>query len=222
MTGRGIDQGLPNPCNPVLYESHAKSAMDYVYLAEAVNGPIKHGVDPSYLWGAALDEFDRMRPDARIINLETSITRSEDYVPKGINYRMSPKNADCLKAAAIDCCVLANNHMLDCGRSGLIDTLATLERLQIKTAGAGLNLSKASAPAVLDIAGNGRVLVFSFASVTGGTPRSWAATSDRPGVNVLDEISQASALKVRRSSRRRSTAGRSGRCFHPLGSELGL
>ena len=125
-----------------------------------------------HISGAQLGEFERMQPDARIINLETSITRSEDYAPKGINYRMSPENADCLKAAAIDCCVLGNNHILDWGRRGLLDTLATLEHLQIKTSGAGRNLGEASAPAVLDIAGNGRVLVFSFACVTSGTPRS--------------------------------------------------
>ena len=56
--------------------------MDYVHLAEAANGPIPRDVGPSYVWGAALDELNRMRPDARIINLETSITRSEDYAPK--------------------------------------------------------------------------------------------------------------------------------------------
>ena len=106
MTGRGIDQVLAQPCDPVLHESYVQSAMDYVHLAEAVNGPIPRGVDPSYIWGAALGEFERMRPDARIINLETSITRSEDYARKGINYRMSPENADRLKAA-IDCCVSA-------------------------------------------------------------------------------------------------------------------
>ena len=122
MTGRGIDQVLAGPCEPVLHESYVQSAMDYVHLAEAANGPIPRHVDPSYIWGAALDEFKRMRPDARIINLETSITRSEDYARKGINYRMSPKNADCLKAAAIDCCVLGNNHILDWGRRGLLDT----------------------------------------------------------------------------------------------------
>ena len=87
-----------------------------------------------------------MRPDARIINLETSITRSEDYARKGINYRMSPENADCLQAAAIDCCVLGNNHILDWGRRGLLDTLATLEHLKIKTAGAGRNLGKPARP----------------------------------------------------------------------------
>ena len=196
MTGRGIDQVLPLPCDPVLHESYAESAIDYVQLAEAANGPIPRNVDPSYLWGAALSEFNRMRPDARIINLETSITRSEDYAPKGINYRMSPENAACLKAAAIDCCVLGNNHVLDWGSRGLLDTLTTLKRLQIKTAGAGQNLGEASAPAALDIAGNGRVLVFSFADATSGAPRSWGATSKRPGVNLLSEISERSALGI--------------------------
>jgi poly-gamma-glutamate synthesis protein (capsule biosynthesis protein) len=196
MTGRGIDQVLTHPCDPILHESHVCSAMGYVHLAEAANGPIPRRVDPSYVWGAALDELNRSRPDARIINLETSITHSDDYVPKGINYRMSPENADCLAAAAIDCCVLANNHVLDWGRAGLLDTLAILERARIKTAGAGRNLDQAAAPAVSSIPGKGRVLVFSFAEVTSGTPRSWAATQKSPGVNLLTDLSEASAARV--------------------------
>ena len=76
MTGRGIDQVLPRPCDPILHESYVRSAIDYVHLAEAANGPIPRGVDASYVWGAALEEFNRMRPDARIINLETSATLS--------------------------------------------------------------------------------------------------------------------------------------------------
>jgi poly-gamma-glutamate synthesis protein (capsule biosynthesis protein) len=140
-----------------------------------------------------LDELDRLGPDARIINLETSITRSEDYVPKGINYRMSPENADCLAVPAIDCCVLANNHVLDWGRAGLLDTLAILERANIRSAGAGRDLNQAGAPAVLSAAGKSRVLVFSFAEVTSGTPRSWAATRGTPGVNLLIDLSETSA-----------------------------
>ncbi len=196
MTGRGIDQVLSHPCNPVLHEGYVHSAMDYVRLAEEANGPIPRHVDPSYVWGAALDELNRARPDVRIVNLETSITRSEAYLPKGINYRMSPENADCLAAAAIDCCVLANNHVLDWGRAGLLETLATLERLQIKAAGAGRNLGQASTPAALDIVSKGRVLVFSFASVTSGTPHNWAATQEAPGVNLLPDLSEASVALI--------------------------
>ncbi|HXW40400.1 MAG TPA: CapA family protein [Xanthobacteraceae bacterium] len=196
MTGRGIDQILPHPSDPVLHESYMQSAADYVGLAETANGPIPRGVEPAYVWGAALDEFDRMQPDVRIVNLETSITRSEDYALKGINYRMNPDNADILPAAGIDCCVLGNNHVLDWGRSGLIDTLTTLERLQIKIAGAGRNLAQAGAPAALAIPQRRRVLVFSLACASSGTPRSWAAASDVPGVNFLSSISDAGARQV--------------------------
>ena len=196
MTGRGIDQVLPHPSDPVLHESYVTSAMDYVRLAEAANGPIPRRVSPAYIWGAALDEFNRLRPVVRIINLETSITRSDDYASKRINYRMSPENVDCLKAAAIDCCVLGNNHVLDYGRRGLLDTLETLAHLPIKIAGAGRNLGEASAPAVLDIAGNCRLLVFSFACVTSGTPRSWAATGEVPGVNLLTGLSGDAAARA--------------------------
>jgi poly-gamma-glutamate synthesis protein (capsule biosynthesis protein) len=196
MTCRGIDQVLSHPCNPVLYEDYGHSAMDYVRLAEESNGPIPRHVDPSYVWGAALDELNHARPDVRTVNLETSITRNEDYLPKGINYRMSRENADCLAAAALDCCVLANNHVLDWGRAGLLETLTTLERLQIKVAGAGRNLGQASTPAALGIAGKGRVLVFSFASITSGTPDSWAATREAPGVNLLPDHSEASVARI--------------------------
>jgi len=34
MTGRGIDQALPYPVNPVLYEPHVCDARDYVNLAD--------------------------------------------------------------------------------------------------------------------------------------------------------------------------------------------
>lgn len=196
MTGRGIDQILPHPCDPQLHEDYATSALHYVRLAERAAGPIPRNVAPSYVWGAAFDEFNRTRPDVRIINLETSITRSEDYAPKGINYRMSSENAQCLAAAGIDCCVLANNHVLDWGRAGLLDTSATLARLKIKTAGAGRNLAQASAPAMLNVPGKGRVLVFALAVVTSGTPPSWAATQEAPGVNLLTELSAASVARI--------------------------
>ena len=191
MLGRGIDQILPAPCNPVLHENYVQSALEYVQLAEATNGPVNHPVAPAYIWGAALDELKRVRPDARIINLETSITRSEKYDPKGINYRISPENADTLLVAQIDCCVLANNHILDWGQAGLLDTLATLKRLGIKCVGAGRTCEEASAPAVLPIPGKGRVLVYSFAATSSGTPRNWGAAFDALGVNLLLDLSEA-------------------------------
>jgi poly-gamma-glutamate synthesis protein (capsule biosynthesis protein) len=195
MCGRGIDQILAHPCSPEIYEDYMRSAEDYVLLAEQANGPIPRQNGASYIWGAALEQFDRMQPDARIINLETAITRSEDHAVKGINYRMSPENAECLGAAKIDCCTLANNHVLDWGRAGLSETLATLQRLNIKVAGAGLSDAEARAPAVINLP-KVRLLVFAFGSPSSGVPFDWAATDRAPGVNLLPDLSEASAHRV--------------------------
>ena len=196
MVGRGIDQALPKPCSPAIHESYMHSAIDYLRLAERANGPLTLPLEPSYIWGAALEELDRVRPDVRIINLETSITRSEDFLPKGINYRVSPENARCLAAAAIDCCALANNHVLDWGRAGLIDTLAALDALGIRHAGAGSDETAAARPAAVSCGAHSRVLIFSVACASAGVPASWAAERHRPGVNFLPHLSAdvASAL----------------------------
>ncbi|WOJ89719.1 CapA family protein [Methylocapsa polymorpha] len=196
MTGRGVDQILPHPCDPCLHEGYIRSAKDYVRLAEQASGPIPAPAHASYIWGAALDEWRRAPPDARIVNLETSITHSDAYVEKGINYRMSPENAERLLAARLDCCVLGNNHVLDWGRAGLLETLDVLERLGIKTAGAGRDLAQASAPAVIEIADKGRVLVFSFASPTSGVPWEWAATKQAAGVNLLPDFTDESVARI--------------------------
>src|SRR5262249_51163316 len=96
MCGRGVDQVLAHPCSPEIYEDYLRSAEDYVLRAEQANGPIPRHNEASYIWGAALGHFERMQPDARIINLETAVTRSNERVAKGINYRVSPENAECL------------------------------------------------------------------------------------------------------------------------------
>ncbi|MDO8438273.1 MAG: CapA family protein [Nitrosomonadaceae bacterium] len=197
MTGRGVDQVLPHPGNPVLYEPYMKSATGYVQIAEEANGPIPKPVDYSYIWGDALAELARVKPDARIINLETSVTQSDEAESKSINYRMHPANIPCITAAHIDCCTLANNHVLDWGRPGLAETLQTLKTAGIKTAGAGQNLREAAAPAVIPVAGKGRVLVFSFGSESSGIPRSWAAKAGRPGVNRLPDFSAETVWGIR-------------------------
>lgn len=187
MAGRGIDQVLPHPSDPLLHEGYMSSALHYVDLAERANGPIPRPVDVAYVWGDALAELECMSPDVRIVNLETAVTRSNDWLPKGINYRMHPENVSCLKAAAIDCCVLANNHVLDWGRSGLTETLEVLHEAGIATAGAGRDAADAAAPAIREIGSGNRIVTFAFGSTTGGIPRDWAAAENTPGVNLLDE-----------------------------------
>lgn len=197
MTGRGIDQILPHPGNPTLYEGYMKSAAGYVELAEEANGPILKPVSFSYIWGDALAELRLRKPDLRIINLETAITRSNDVQEKAVNYRMNPDNIPCITAADIECCALANNHVLDWGYQGLAETLDTLRKAGIKTTGAGANIEEARAPVVMPVSGKGRVLVFSFGSETSGIPWSWAATAGKPGVNLLPDFSLKTVRAIR-------------------------
>jgi poly-gamma-glutamate synthesis protein (capsule biosynthesis protein) len=196
MLGRGVDQILHHPSQPQLYETYVDSALTYVQLAEETNGRMPRRVEPAYVWGDALAVLNDRRPATRIINLETAVTMSNRPCPKGINYRMHPANVDCLTAAQIDCCVLANNHVLDWGHDGLLETLATLRGAGICTTGAGQQSAEAAAPAVLPIAQGGRVLVYGLASTTSGVARDWAATDSRAGVNLLPDLSVQTAASI--------------------------
>ena len=200
MTGRAIDQLLPQHNDPVLYELYIRDARDYILLAEKANGPVPRPVNCEYIWGDALDEFAANEPDVRMINLETSITRNDQYWKrKYIHYRMHPKNADCLTLANIDFASVANNHVLDWHYAGLAETLHTLEQADIKSAGAGRNLTAATRPAIIDLDKKGHVIVSAWAHASSGVPPDWAATKYRPGVTRLDDLSTRAVHRIRDS-----------------------
>jgi poly-gamma-glutamate synthesis protein (capsule biosynthesis protein) len=197
MTGRGIDQALPHPVNPILFEPCVRDAGEYVHLAEKAHGPISRPLTFDYIWGDALQELERAEVDLRIANLETAITSAETPWPgKAIHYRMHPLNIGCLSAAHISACALANNHVLDWGYDGLTETLRTLDAVRIAHSGAGSDVEEAMQPAILQTATKHRVLLFSFGTTTSGIPDEWKAISTSPGVNLLDDLSEAAAAQI--------------------------
>lgn len=198
MTGRGIDQIMPFQVNPALHEDFVKDARVYIELAEKINGKIPSEVNSDYIWGDALGLLEKINPDARIINLETSITTSEDWQEKGINYRMHPKNTSCLTSAKISCCVLANNHVLDWGLSGLIETLNTLKNNNLKYVGAGINFQEAQNPSITLTKSNSRILVFAFGMSSSGIPTEWKADQTKAGVNLINDLSEKSVNHLKK------------------------
>jgi poly-gamma-glutamate synthesis protein (capsule biosynthesis protein) len=196
MTGRGIDQILTHPSAPELHEPYVTDAREYVRLAAQISGPVPCSVASTYIWGDALAEWERMAPVARLVNLETSITRSDKHEPKGVNYRMHPDNVGCLRAARLDICILANNHMLDYGPRGLIETLETLEGANIRAVGAGRNRDEAMRPVVHALPGGQHLIVGASAHESSGVPDHWAALTDEPGVNLLPDLSDETAAHV--------------------------
>jgi poly-gamma-glutamate capsule biosynthesis protein CapA/YwtB (metallophosphatase superfamily) len=195
MLGRGVDQILLHPGNPMLYEQQVHDARTYVDLAIRANGSIPQPVDWSWPWGDALQFLAYASCDARIINLETSVTTSDDYVPgKAVHYRMNPANSAALAAVRPDVCVLANNHVLDFGTRGLLETLDVLSASGLAAVGAGRSLREAQSPVIIPIPRTGgRVLVFAFGSPSSGIPYEWAATEDTPGVYFITTLGDAAA-----------------------------
>lgn len=197
MTGRGIDHILPHP-NPSDFgrPDDRYPVSRYLGLAEARNGPVPRAVPFDYIWGVGLEILARWAPDLRLVNLETAITTSTDWYPKRIDYRMNPANIGVLTAARIDGCALANNHVLDFGRGGLVETLQTLHAAGIRTAGAGRDQAQAGQPAVFPLPGKGRVLFFSVGARASGIPAEWRAGANEPGINLLADTVAAAVRQI--------------------------
>lgn len=194
MPGRGLDQVLPHPSDPELREPSVKDARIYVQLAESVNGPIPRQAGYDWPWGSALSTLDRVTPDVRVINLESSITANGTFAEdKRIHYRMNPANVAFIESARPDVCVLANNHVLDFGRAGLADTLSALSGAGLRWAGAGHDFTQASRPVPVPLPSRRRVVVVACATTSSGVPPEWAATPRQAGVYFLPDLSDATA-----------------------------
>lgn len=197
MLGRGVDQILPHPGDPVLRERWVTDARDYVALTEASNGPIPRPAGFDYPWGDALDLAAAAGPDVRVINLETTITAVDQFAPgKSVHYRMHPANVPCLTAFRPDVCVLANNHVLDFGRDGLVETLDVLAEVGVRTVGAGRDATQAWRPVSVWVSERVRVLVLAFGMPSSGVPAEWAANDRQAGVAFLPELSKTAAGQV--------------------------
>lgn len=78
--------------------------------------------------------------DISILNLESPLTFSNNEIKKiGKNFKADLNFIKLVKAGGFDAACLANNHIMDYGKNGLIDTLKICKEYQINTVGAGLN-----------------------------------------------------------------------------------
>ncbi|MGD8545784.1 MAG: CapA family protein [Candidatus Bathyarchaeota archaeon] len=85
--------------------------------------------------------------DLSVANLECPLTERNSPITKsGPNLKAHPKTVDCLKAGGFDIANLANNHILDYGCDAVDETIQLLKANNIKSVGAGSNLSTAQKP----------------------------------------------------------------------------
>lgn len=88
--------------------------------------------------------------DLVLANLEGPITLRGRQIKKNIRFRYNPAVLTAIRDSGISLCSLANNHTLDYGRIGLLDTLAYLSQYGLKSMGAGCNESSAHQPLIVN------------------------------------------------------------------------
>ena len=101
------------------------------------------------------DLHDILRGAAyRIFNIEAPITDRVTPIPKcGPNLRVPSKCTKGLAAMHIDLATLANNHIMDQGESGLVDTRRNLSDAGVSTVGVGNDPGEAKRPSFFDFNG---------------------------------------------------------------------
>jgi poly-gamma-glutamate capsule biosynthesis protein CapA/YwtB (metallophosphatase superfamily) len=97
--------------------------------------------------------------DISITNLEAPLTHYDRSIQKtGPALKAHPKTAKALSYAGFNMVTLANNHIMDFGKQGLLDTFSALRSDEIEYIGAGKNLEEAKQPIYKEI--KGKVLAF--------------------------------------------------------------
>jgi poly-gamma-glutamate capsule biosynthesis protein CapA/YwtB (metallophosphatase superfamily) len=121
--------------------------------------------------------------DIVIGNLEGAYADGGTPWPKGgINvWKADARQMAAIEAGGFHAMSTTNNHIMDFGHDGLLETLGNLDKLGIKHAGAGSTKAEAHAPAIIERNGS-RVALLAYTSVY--TP-GWEALPDRPGLAVM-------------------------------------
>jgi len=176
---------------------------------EAEPGPVKLAFVGDLLLAASVDTLMREKgydyPYAKALpylqgadltagNLENPITGVHDPAEdKQFVFKGSPASLPALKAAGFDVVSLANNHTLDHGVQGLLETMDNLDRAGIPHMGGGRNEEEAFRPVVLEAKGL-KIAYFGFSRVL--PVGSWKAAPDRAGVaETYDERRAVRAIE---------------------------
>lgn len=127
---------------------------------------------------APIFEFLRSA-DLTIANLELPITDGKRHpIEKPLIIWAEPHLAGDIVEMGIDIANIANNHSVDYGWDGLVDTIDALSPHGVKCVGAGETIEQALAPAIVEVRGK-KVAVLGISCLL---PTGVAAGEGRPGV----------------------------------------
>lgn len=135
--------------------------------------------------------FDRVRPamaaaDIRFGNLELPLTERGTPANKNYVFRAPPSVTEGLVSGGFNLLSISNNHTLDYGTDGLLDTIAALDQAGIPHAGAGAAPEEAHAPAIVTVKGV-RIALLAYTNVpndsgSGFVAESMAVAPGKPGI----------------------------------------
>jgi poly-gamma-glutamate synthesis protein (capsule biosynthesis protein) len=125
---------------------------------------------------------DLLKGDVVFTNLEAAVALPGQSVKEGRGFLTPPETIDAIKALGFNLLSLSNNHAFDMQATGILNTLAEVDRRGIVRAGIGRTLNEASAPGYLKTP-KGTIALVSSAS--GLIASGGMAGADRPGVNEL-------------------------------------
>ena len=136
--------------------------------------------------------------DLTLVNLETPVTkRGTSAKDKQFVFKSPPEALHAMKQAGVDVVNLANNHTLDQGPVGLLDTLDYLKTVELGAVGAGENADQAYRPYYVDRKGI-RIAVFGFSRVL--PSGDWIAGPSKLGIaGVYDPTRAYAAIQSARS-----------------------
>lgn len=137
--------------------------------------------------------------DLSVLNLETPVTTGgEPAEDKTYVFKSPPKAIEPMVQAGVDAVNLANNHVLDQGVPGLLDTMKALRQQNVMYVGAGKNSKEAYAPVYLERRGI-KIALFGFSRVV--PEPGWVAGANKPGVaSVYAPEAALNAIKAARKN----------------------
>jgi len=128
--------------------------------------------------------------DLTVLNLETAVTDRGTPQPKRFHFRAPKQAYAALRAAGVDAVSIANNHTLDYGQVGLLDTLDSAAAAGYPVFGAGRDVDEAYAPWVTEVKAV-RIAVLGMSQV-GELASQWKPTATRPGIAMAFDAERAS------------------------------
>jgi poly-gamma-glutamate capsule biosynthesis protein CapA/YwtB (metallophosphatase superfamily) len=127
-------------------------------------------------------------------NLECPITPDDpNIIQANTVFNAKPGMEVALKNAGIAIVNLANNHTMNYGEKGMINTLKYLDEVGIVHVGSGKNSVDAAAPAFVEQGG----IKFAFLGYTDTDvlPPGYPATTTKPGNNIMDVSKMRQAVQ---------------------------